>query len=123
MVDYAASKAAALALYEGLQTELKHVYKAPRVRCTAVCPGTVGTKMFAGLKPTSEFIMPTLKPEEVADAIVDALWAGEARHISMPWVHRAMLPSLRALPQWWRIAMVDGGKDTMTTFAGRKVMD
>jgi all-trans-retinol dehydrogenase (NAD+) len=33
-VDYAATKAGALALHEGLAQELKHIYKAPRVRTT-----------------------------------------------------------------------------------------
>jgi short-subunit dehydrogenase len=122
MADYAASKAAALALHEGLQTELRNIHQAPKVRCTIVCPGTVGTKMFAGLRSSSEFIMPTLSADEVAEAIVSALWAGEARTIDLPWSHKVLFPSLRALPQWWRILMQDNAKDTMKTFGGRQIM-
>ena len=120
---YAASKAAALSLHEGLQSELRNIYNAPKVRCTIVCPGTVGTKMFAGLRSTSEFFMPTLRPEEVAEEIVQALWAGEARTLDLPWSHKVFFPSLRALPQWWRIMMQDTAKDTMGSFHGRQVLE
>jgi len=66
-VDYSSSKAAALAIYEGLQTELKHVYQAPSVRLSVVCPSTSRTKMFESIKTSSNFMVPELTPAEVAE--------------------------------------------------------
>ncbi|CAI4212305.1 unnamed protein product [Parascedosporium putredinis] len=99
MVDYAASKSAALALHEGLQTELRHVYKAPK-----------------GLTPP-------LTPELVASHVVDALWSGEARHIELPWLTKLTMMPIKGSPPFWRIAMQDLVKDSMSSFGGRKVMD
>lgn len=123
MVDYAASKSAALALHEGLQTELKHLYSAPRVRCTVVLPATVSTQMFTGLTTGSRFLFPVLRPEDVAGQITKALWAGESKHVEMPFLASVLLPPSRMLPSWWRVGMQDGAKDSMKTFSGRKVMD
>lgn len=123
MVDYAASKSAALALHEGLSTELKHVYNAPKVRCTVILPATVGTKMFKGLSSPSDFMFPVLKPEEVAAEIVGALWAGQARHIEMPFMGKLLTPLNKVLPVWWRIGMQDAAKDSMANFNGHKVIE
>ncbi|PKS08530.1 hypothetical protein jhhlp_004915 [Lomentospora prolificans] len=123
MVDYAASKSAALALHEGLQTELKHVYKAPKVRCTIVNPSVVGTKMFTGFKLPLQNLTPPLTPQEVAGHVVDALWAGEARQIELPGLTRLTMTGIKGSPPFWRIAMQDFIKDSMSGFGGRKVMD
>ncbi|EMD91414.1 hypothetical protein COCC4DRAFT_69441 [Bipolaris maydis ATCC 48331] len=123
MADYAASKSAALALHEGLQTELKHIYKAPKVRCTVVCPSLVGTKMFTGLSSPSNFLMPVLTPQEVAGVISSALWSGEARHIDLPWLSKVFMTPLKGAPVFLRMLMQDGAGDSMHSFDGHKVIN
>ncbi|KAH4019645.1 hypothetical protein HBI09_183880 [Parastagonospora nodorum] len=123
MVDYAASKSATLALHEGLQSELKNVYNAPKVRCTVLCPSIVATKMFTGLSTSSQFFNPILTSQQVAGAAVSAIWAGEARHIELPWLSKFMQAQIRSAPSFFRIGIQDGGKNAMTTFSGHKTMD
>ncbi|KAJ6202417.1 putative short-chain dehydrogenase [Bipolaris maydis] len=123
MADYAASKSAALALHEGLQTELKHIYKAPKVRCTVVCPSLVGTKMFTGLSSPSNFLMPVLTPQEVAGVISSALWSGEARHIDLPWLSKVFMTPLKGAPVFLRMLVQDGAGDSMHSFDGHKVIN
>ncbi|TID16582.1 dehydrogenase/reductase SDR family member 8 precursor [Venturia nashicola] len=45
LVDYAASKAAAMALNEGLQQELKHRYNAPEIKTSIAHPIYVKTPL------------------------------------------------------------------------------
>lgn len=42
IADYAASESATLAVYEGLHTEMKHLYKAPKYAC--ISPSAICTK-------------------------------------------------------------------------------
>lgn len=143
MVHYAASKSAALALHEGLSSELKHIYKAPKVRTTVVCPSVVGTKMFEGLEGGNSFMMPVLRPEEVAEAITSSLRSTYSNHVEMPLMGKWLTPWTRALPSWYRYVLLlhhlarsrslivktfrvtfqDAAKDSMTTFSGHKVLD
>lgn len=113
IVDYAASKSAAIAIYEGLQTELKHAYKAPAVRVSCVNPSAVNTKMFTGIKGPSNFVMPRLMPEDVADEIASILWSGYAQNRMIPASAYISAPT-RCLPEWLRVGMQDGGADIMT---------
>src|SRR5690606_38857795 len=73
MVDYNSSKAAVLSFHEGLGLELKHTYKADKVRTTLVTQGYARTPLFQGYKQNSTFFLPSLEPETVSDAIVDAV--------------------------------------------------
>ncbi|GAB7354593.1 hypothetical protein MBLNU459_g5036t1 [Dothideomycetes sp. NU459] len=114
VVDYAATKAAAIAIYEGLQTEMKHFYKAPAVRISCLSPGAVSTAMFNGIKAPSNFFMPRLKPEDLAEVISDILWSGEARNVLTPAI-AYISPPTRGLPDWLRVGMQDGGADVMTS--------
>uniref|UniRef100_A0A093V5T4 Retinol dehydrogenase 10-B n=1 Tax=Talaromyces marneffei PM1 TaxID=1077442 RepID=A0A093V5T4_TALMA len=111
VVDYAATKAAALAIYEGLQTELRHIYKAPAVRISCVSPSAVSTKMFTGIKlPPS---LQPLQPLDVGSAIAEILWSGRAQNIMLP-ASAYISPITRALPDWLRIGLQEFGKDVMT---------
>ncbi|KAL6229377.1 hypothetical protein BDW75DRAFT_249819 [Aspergillus navahoensis] len=123
MVDYASSKSAALALHEGLQTELKHAYKAPKVRCTVVLPSVVSTKLFTGVAPPSQFFTPLLTPRGVADKVLDTVWAGEARHIELPWLMSLLGAFTRFAPSYFRVAVQDAAESSMDHFKGRHVMD
>lgn len=72
LVDYSTTKFAALAIWEGLQAELKHVDNAPKVKCSVICPSLIKTKMFQGMHNPSEFFAPSLQPRDVAQLIPDA---------------------------------------------------
>ncbi|XP_045127034.1 17-beta-hydroxysteroid dehydrogenase 13-like [Portunus trituberculatus] len=69
LVDYCSSKHAAVGFHEALQTELKMMGKYG-VKTTCVCPGIISTGMFQGAG--SKFF-PTLKPDWVAEEVVDAI--------------------------------------------------
>ncbi|EED14435.1 short-chain dehydrogenase, putative [Talaromyces stipitatus ATCC 10500] len=120
VVDYAATKAAALAIYEGLQTELRHIYKAPAVRVSCVSPSAVTTKMFRGIKLPSS-VQP-LQPSDVGSAIAEILWSGRAQNIMLP-ASAYISPITRALPDWLRIGLQEFGKDVMTDLDPHKPLD
>ncbi|KAJ5937842.1 hypothetical protein N7454_004184, partial [Penicillium verhagenii] len=111
VVDYAATKAAALAIYEGLQTELRHVYKAPAVRMSCMAPSAVQTKMFRGIKTPASVTL--LGPNDVGSLIAEILWSGRAQNRMTPAL-AYISPPTRALPDWIRVGLQDFGKDVMS---------
>ncbi|KAI9834056.1 MAG: hypothetical protein M1819_003341 [Sarea resinae] len=119
VVDYAASKAATLNIFEGLQTELKHVYKAPAIRVSCIAPSAVSTKMFAGIKAGSNFFMPRLTPESVGSLIAEVLWSGKSQNLMTPAFAYISVPT-KVLPDWMRIGMQDGGADVMSELKPHK---
>jgi short-subunit dehydrogenase len=78
MVDYAASKSAAIAFHEGLASELATTYKAPKVRTVLMCQGYTRTALFEGFDSAALF------PETVADEIVKAVFSGKSQHLTLP---------------------------------------
>ncbi|KAF2703485.1 NAD(P)-binding protein [Pleomassaria siparia CBS 279.74] len=98
-VDYACTKAGVLTLHEGLNQELKHVYKAPRVRTTVVHPSWVRTAMIQDLMDSGSWKESTLEPSEVAAAIVKQVCSGYGGRLILPsslwWV-----AGLRVFPMW-----------------------
>jgi short-subunit dehydrogenase len=119
IVDYAASKSAALAIYEGLHTEMKHLYKAPNVRISCISPSAVRTKMFKGIKGESNFFLPRLTADDLGELISNVLWKGESQNIMTPAFAYISLAS-KILPEWMRIPMQDGGADMMTELKPHK---
>jgi len=71
LTDYSSSKAASLSFAETLRHELKAAKK-NRITVTCVCPYHMSTGMLPGVKANFPSILPTLKPEEVAER---TLWA------------------------------------------------
>lgn len=122
VVDYAATKAAAIAIYEGLQTELKHNHKAPAVRVSVINPSAVRTKMFDGIKSPSNFMMPRLSATDVGDLICETVWSGRAQNLMVPAFAYISAPS-RCLPDWLRVGMQDGGAEVMTELKPHKPMN
>lgn len=118
MVDYSATKAAALSIYEGLQAELKHISKASKVRCSVICPSIIRTKMFEGMSSPVEFLAPALSPEEVAKTMVDAVMAGESRHIVCPTFIGQITSCIRSWPSWVRVGMQDAASNATQGFKG-----
>ncbi|KAF9700124.1 hypothetical protein EKO04_001386 [Ascochyta lentis] len=99
-VDYSATKAALLALHEGLTQELKHRYKCPEIKTTIVHPGwtksaiTSHEAIKAGLKQVGASL---LEPEDVADAMVKQIIAAKSGQIVLG---PRISPKIRAFPMW-----------------------
>nr|POE96476.1 dehydrogenase red2 [Quercus suber] len=123
MVDYASSKAAALAFHEGLTAELKTRYKAPKVRTIVVNPGYTRTSLFEGYNNSANsFLMPTMTPETVAETIVKKVLSGTGGSLYLPGFG-VMMTWLRALPHWMQNHVRSKGENIMTNWRGRQVID
>lgn len=121
MVDYGASKAAALSFHEGLTAELQTVYDAPRVRTVSVHPGHTSTALFKGYDQKTAFIMPELQPETIAEAIVNQVLSGKSGHVIVPEAGN-MLALLRFMPDWYQIRTRAKGASFMKKWNGRQVI-
>lgn len=119
VVDYAATKAATLAIYEGLQTELRHVYHAPAVRMSCVSPSAVQTKMFRGIQTPASVSL--LQPDDVGSLVTEVLWSGRAQNRMTPAL-AYISPPTRALPDWIRVGFQDLGKDVMSALSPHQPM-
>jgi len=101
LVDYAATKAAVLALYDGLGEELKYRYDAPEIQLTTVHPTYVNTKL---INPYSASLLDTkalvLEPETVADAVVKQVLSGRGAQLILP-SYLGVVASARAMPAWF----------------------
>lgn len=122
MVDYASSKAAALSFHEGLTAELATRYQAPKVRTVIVNQGYTKTPLFEGYNNTKGFMLPTLEPETVAEAVVRQVLAGRSAQLILPALASA-LPALAALPHWYQYSMRKDGADIMPKWRGRQVVE
>ena len=112
-IDYCASKAAAISIYEGLHSEIKHVYKSPAVRISCVSPSLVKTEMFKGFKPIPGMVGSGMKPSYVAAQITDILYSGKAQNVVLSkW---AFPPGvMRILPEWMRVRIQDKSAASLT---------
>lgn len=122
MVDYGASKAAALAFHEGITAELKATYKAPRVRTVVVHPGHTKTALFTGYNQRTDFLMPQLQPETVADAVVQQVLAGRSGRVVIPGTGM-ILAALRAMPDWYTAPLRAKAQSYMANWKGRQVIE
>jgi short-subunit dehydrogenase len=121
MVDYSASKAAALAFHEGLSGELKFRYNAPRVRTVTVHPGHTQTALFAGFEQGSSFVTPTLHPDTVAEAVVRQVLTGRSGTIVIPEAG-SMVSMVRGLPDWYGIGIRAGADGGTKNWSARQVV-
>ncbi|KAI0482753.1 dehydrogenase/reductase SDR family member 8 [Xylariaceae sp. FL0804] len=121
MVDYGMSKAAALAFHEGLTAELATRYNAPRVRTVIVNQGYTKTALFTGYNNTAGFLVPSLEPESVADAIARQILTGRSGQVVAPAFGR-VLQLARGLPHWYAYGLRAKGENIMTSFSGRQVV-
>ncbi|KAI0013451.1 NAD(P)-binding protein [Xylariaceae sp. FL0662B] len=122
MVDYAASKTAAASFHEGLAAELKTRYHAPKVRTIVVNQGYTTTALFTGYHNGSPFLVPTLQPESVAEAICKQILTGRGGHVIAP-AFGTVLQWLRGLPRWYSYRLRARGENIMTNFKGRQVVE
>jgi all-trans-retinol dehydrogenase (NAD+) len=122
MVDYAASKAAALAFHEGLTAELLTRYNAPRVRTVVINQGYTKTPLFQGYNNQAQFLLPSLEPETVAEEIVKKVLAGKSGQVIIPGAG-GLLTLLRGFPHWYQVRLRARGENIMTNWHGRQVID
>jgi short-subunit dehydrogenase len=102
MVDYSATKAAAIAFHEGLAAELVTRYQAPRVRTVLVTQGFTRTALIKNLTPEDTFVNPLLYPETVAEGIVNQVLTGESGHVLLPTTAGWIAQRLRGYPLWFQ---------------------
>ncbi|KAF2965150.1 hypothetical protein GQX73_g8414 [Xylaria multiplex] len=122
MVDYAMSKTAANAFHEGLSAELKTRYNAPKVRTIVVNQGYTKTPLFSGYHNSSPFLVPTLEPETVADAICRQIFTGRSGQVIAP-TFAKVLQLVQAMPHWYSYALRAKGQNIMTNWNGRQVVE
>ncbi|KAF2687966.1 dehydrogenase/reductase SDR family member 8 precursor [Lentithecium fluviatile CBS 122367] len=116
MVDYAASKSAAVSFHEGLAAELTTLYHAPKVRTVLMCQGYTRTALFEG------FAGKALYPETVAEEIVKAVFAGKSASLTLPETAWGIAPKVRGWPLWMQYAFRGALKHLMSGWKGRQVM-
>lgn len=114
--DYSASKHAAVGFNESLRVELHR--SAPRVHTTVVCPYYIDTGMFEGVRTRVPFLLPILKPHDVARRIADAIAQDRAMLVLPPIIR--LLPVLRVLPPnvFDRVMDLFGVNASMDHFVG-----
>lgn len=102
MVDYSASKAAAVAFTEGLRRELRE-WHGSSVRTSLVCPAHIKTPLFQGFK---QAFLPSLEPDYVAGHILDCVRYSKEMvtlpQIADPAVVKGLLPvaAVDAVTRW-----------------------
>ena len=119
--DYAGTKHAAMGFDEALRMELRR--SAPGVRTTVVCPFYVDTGMFDGVQSRFPWLLPILKEDEVARAVVRAV-ATDRTRVFLPPVVRTLYAA-RLLPTRAFDAITDflGVTTSMADFRGRTTPD
>jgi all-trans-retinol dehydrogenase (NAD+) len=100
MVDYSASKAAAIAFHEGLAAELVTRYSAPRVRTVLVTQGFTRTALIKNLTPEDTWFNPLLEAESVAEGVVGCVLKGESGVVILPASAGWIATRFRGLPGW-----------------------
>lgn len=118
LTDYAASKHAVVGFTESLRLELARV--APGVRTTLVCPGYIDTGMFEGAQVRANHLIPMLRQEDVAAAVIRAVEQDRER-LLMPALVYSVSP-LRILPTraFDRALGILGITASMDAFVGRE---
>ena len=117
LVDYCASKHAAVGFNESLRLELRR--QRSHVRTTVVCPFYISTGMFAGVKTRFPLLLPILEPEYVVTRIVEAVERNRARVILPRLVFATFLARLLPVPLFDATMEFLGVNRSMDEFTGR----
>merc|ERR1712110_27456 len=118
LVDYCASKFAAVGLTEALKLEM--VKQGKDINVTCICPYFIKTGMFEGVKNKFDWLFPIQEPEEIADRILQAVLTNEyqvviPRLLSSLVILKQMLP----MSSYIRLIQALGANDAMDEFVGR----
>lgn len=71
LLDYCASKHAAVGLSESLYMEMQKDKR--NINVTCICPYFISTGMFEGVSNAYDWLLPLIKPTEMASIIVDSI--------------------------------------------------
>lgn len=117
LVDYSASKFAAVGFDDALRTELR--LQGLAIGTTVVCPVYVDTGMFEGARTRVPWLLPVLNPSTVVRRTVRAVERGRRRVLIPRFVY--LVYALRLLPVAWfdRMAGLLGLTSSMEEFRGR----
>merc|ERR1712110_445506 len=118
LVDYCASKFAAVGLDESLRVELFVQGHSDYIKTTVVCPYYISTGMFTGVYSK---IIPILEPEYVADKAVAGCLANR-EIVLLPWwsMFLLILKNLVPTPAFMKLATAFGFNCSMDQFVGRE---
>ncbi|GMR37374.1 hypothetical protein PMAYCL1PPCAC_07569, partial [Pristionchus mayeri] len=119
LVDYCASKFAAVGFHESLVAELRHL-KADGINTTLVMPYLIQTGMFDGFQNKSAGLISNLDPQYVVDCVMEAVLTNKEELI-MPKILYG-LSVLNFLPSEAKMILFEylGQLDGMDHFKGRK---
>ncbi|NXT99334.1 RDHE2 dehydrogenase, partial [Buphagus erythrorhynchus] len=117
--DYCASKFAAIGFAESIDIEMRALRKTG-IKTTIVCPFTINTGMFDGVKSKWPHVLPLLDPEYVAERIVSAVRQNQEM-LFIPRILYVLYFFKSCLPVKAAVLLLDyfGGLDLMNTFKGR----
>nr|XP_054755809.1 retinol dehydrogenase 10-B-like [Lytechinus pictus] len=120
--DYCMSKFAAIALHDSLLREVRAQRK-DGIHFTLVNPYKIDTGMFDGarIKKSAELLFPTLKPEYVADKVVEAVQTN-TDVVRTPFIFNIVVVISKILPLKAVLLLEDfaGNEKAMKTFVGRR---
>ncbi len=119
LVDYCASKFAAVGISESLLFELERFGHSDYIKSTLVCPYYIKTPLFAGA--TSK-VLPILEPEDVAEKTVRAILT-ETEMIVLPWYTKYLLwvKAMAPVAGYQSLSEAMGVKNSMDYWTGREV--
>ena len=117
LVDYCASKHAAVGFDESLRLELRRL--GSKIKTTVVCPFYISTGMFEGVKTRFRLLLPILTPEYAANRIVDAIRRDRRRLIMPRLVYVTWLGRLLPVRLFDAIMEFLGVNQSMDEFVGR----
>lgn len=117
LVDYSASKWAAMGFDEALRLELRQ--RGSRIRTTVICPYYVDTGMFEGVRTRWRFLLPILKPEVVIRRTLRAIERNRARLIMPRLIYTAWPARLLPVPIFDLLMGWLGITRSMDAFKGR----
>ena len=117
LVDYCASKHAAVGFNESLRLELRR--QRSHVRTTVVCPFYISTGMFAGVKTRFPLLLPIMDPEYVVTRIVKAVQRNRARVVLPRLIYATFLARLLPVPLFDASMEFLGVNKSMDEFTGR----
>jgi all-trans-retinol dehydrogenase (NAD+) len=117
LVDYCASKHAAVGFDESLRLELRRL--GSKIKTTVVCPFYISTGMFEGVKTRFRLLLPILTPEYATSRIVEAIRRDRRRLVMPRLVYTTWLARLLPVRAFDAVMEFLGVNKSMDEFVGR----
>src|SRR6266404_670992 len=117
LVDYCASKHAAVGFDESLRLELRR--ERSNVQTTVVCPFYISTGMFEGVRTRFPLLLPILEPDYAVDRILAGIRENRRRLIMPRFVALTYLARLMPVPLFDAMMEFLGVTRSMEEFRGR----